>query len=263
MEDALQHYWREFLRQHARQSNAGAIRTGKGVEAAWVHSALIVNNGTYLTNPVTTEAELRACCQEAAADAAPHGLPWLFFVYEPMVDAALLPSLDALFEAEGYHRAAGLQEMTADASALAAPVRPMPNLRMERVSDEATVRAALDLNCMAYGMPLEITDSVVPTGAYFADPAREYGYVAYSGNVPVSTASVELLDDVLYVMCVATHPEHRQKGYAEAVMRHALADSARLTGLRKTALDASAMGHALYLQMGYSDGPVWRYYIKM
>lgn len=257
----MQNFWKGFLKSHAAQSTHGQVRTGDLVEAAWSHNALIVTNATYLRHPVAEETALRAACAEAVADAAPHGLPWLFFLYEPMLSPELLEKADSIFEEEGYHRASGLRVMTGDCSQLQAPLRPLPALEMRLVDSPEMVCALMDLNCMAYGMPLEITESVVATGAFFRDRSREFGVVGYVDGVPVSTTSVEVLNnDTLYVACVATHPDHHRKGYAETVMRCALEEGRARTGLTRTAVDASDMGRPLYAQMGYKEGPYWRYY---
>lgn len=252
--------WREFLRFYAKQSNRGAMRTGDGVEAAWVNSLLAVNNGTYLTRPVADAADLRARCREAAADAGPFGLPWIFFVYEPLLPLEVLHQVDELLSAEGFHREGALLEMSA--GTLLAPARPLPVVELRRTTDAAEARVALDINVHAYEMPPMLTDSVIEANAYFTNPSQEFGYVAYADGVPVSTASVLVINDWMYVDLVATEPEHRQKGYAEAVMRHALAQASKATGVTKTALDASAMGRPLYEQMGYQQASAWRFYMQ-
>jgi predicted acetyltransferase len=61
------------------------------------------------------------------------------------------------------------------------------------------------------------------------------------------------LDGRLYVALVATAHEFRRLGCAEAVMRRSLDIAARATGLVRTVLHASPMGHPLYAQMGYHD----------
>jgi predicted GNAT family acetyltransferase len=52
-------------------------------------------------------------------------------------------------------------------------------------------------------------------------------------------------------MMVATAADHRNKGYAEAVMRHSLARASAATGIRRTVLHASPAGAPLYASMGY------------
>ncbi|MBM3764667.1 MAG: GNAT family N-acetyltransferase [Acidobacteria bacterium] len=114
----------------------------------------------------------------------------------------------------------------------------------------------------AYGMPEIVTESVMETDAYFSRPDNEFGYVAYDGDVAVSTATVIAIDGWLYVALVATDPAHRQKGYAEAVMRHALSVASIELGITRTALDASAMGAPVYERMGYRfTGERWSMFV--
>jgi GNAT superfamily N-acetyltransferase len=79
------------------------------------------------------------------------------------------------------------------------------------------------------------------------------GVVGLVDGMPVSTASVALIDEIAYVALVATHPDHQRKGYAEAVMRGALDESARVWGPRRTVLHATAAGQPVYRRMGYTD----------
>jgi ribosomal protein S18 acetylase RimI-like enzyme len=44
-----------------------------------------------------------------------------------------------------------------------------------------------------------------------------YGFVAYEGDKPVSTATAVINDGYLYLFLVATSPDSRRKGYGEAV----------------------------------------------
>jgi ribosomal protein S18 acetylase RimI-like enzyme len=53
------------------------------------------------------------------------------------------------------------------------------------------------------------------------------------------------------VAMVATLPEYRNRGCAEAVMRYSLAQAREATGLERTVLHASAAGLPLYEEMGY------------
>lgn len=157
-----------------------------------------------------------------------------------------------------------VQVMTADVRELKPPARPLPGVSFRRVQSEADARIVLDLNVRAYGMPSEITDSVLATKSYFRDLSREFGYIALDNDgTPVSTTTVIEIDGWLYVALVATHPDHRQKSYAEAVMRHALeSTAAALPHITRTSLDATAMGAPVYTRMGYqATGEVWSAYI--
>ena len=60
-----------------------------------------------------------------------------------------------------------------------------------------------------------------------------------------------LVDGRLYVMMVASDAAHRNRGYAEAVMRRSLERAQAATGIRRTVLHASPAGRPLYASMGY------------
>ncbi len=254
--------WSTFLKHSAVKSSAGSIRTLDGVEAAWVHSALIINNGSYLTSPVSGESELRSRFSAAEADALPHELPWAFYLYEPYVASLAANQVTAVAAEFRLARMLSMQVMTGDVGELKPPVRPLPELDFRRITNRQDAEIAVDINLRSYNMPLFMGESVLGTNAYFSDPQREFGFVALSGGIPVSTATVIELDGWLYVALVATDPDHRQKGYAEAVMRHALASAQSALRVSRTSLDASVMGAPLYLQMGYvATGETWSMYV--
>ena len=252
-------FWTDFLLYCARQATSGSIRELDGLQAAWVNSMLLINNGTWLTAPVLGQADLRTRLDAAIRDAEPHKLPWVLYLLESNLAGM---GVEAIAAELGLHRMGGLRVMTGDVAQFRPPVRPLPIADFRRVAPRSQdAWRALDLNTRAYGMPLEITQSVVDSGAYFSDVSRDFGFIALDGDKPVSTATVIELGGWLYVAAVATDPEFRQRGFAEAVMRHALQAASRELGISRTALDASLMGTPLYEQMGYQrTGESWGMY---
>lgn len=248
-------FWSRFLRYCAERSNRGAVRSLAGVEAAWVNSALVINNGTYLAAKASSDEELRARLIVACTDAAAQGLPWALFLYAGFVEGCDAETVAGEF---GLSHFVEMRVMTGDTNSLSSPARPSPAVAFRRVDNREEAWKALDINTRSYGLPAFMTDSVMETDAYFGDPSVEFGFVAYAGEVPVSTATVIEIDGWLYVALVATDPAHRQKGYAEAVMRHALSIASAERGITRTALDASAMGAPIYERMGYQfTGERW------
>ena len=244
--------WADFLRYAARQSKVGSVRALPGLEAAWVNSTLPFCNGTFFTAAPADAADLVQQLEAAKADAAPHSLPWALFTYDPYLTGVTTPA------DSGFARMMGVRVMTADIALLPAPRHPLPALEFRRVKDDGSAKHALEINMQAYGMPSEITESVLATGAFFGNPLTDFGYVAYRNGAPVSTASAILIDGWVYVALVATMPGHQKKGYAEAVMRHALQQAAEATSVTRTSLDATDAGAPLYAQMGYTEtGETW------
>jgi ribosomal protein S18 acetylase RimI-like enzyme len=254
-------YWAQFLRHVAGAAKEGSIRALEGVEAAWMNAAFFINNGAYLTSPVTDPADFAARLTTARADADQTGLPWAFYAYEPYLGA--LGGGDAEVAAQaGFQAMMGIRVMTGAVDALRDPVRPAPSdLEFERVLSEAQQAELFGMNLLAYGMPLDLTPAVMEAQGYFQNPAREFGYLARVNGVPVSTATVIELEGLLYVALVATAADQRRKGYAEAVMRHALEQAMAATGVTRSALDATDAGAPIYERMGYEfTGSRWTVY---
>ena len=79
-----------------------------------------------------------------------------------------------------------------------------------------------------------------------------YGFVAYEGDKPVSTATGIVNEGCIFLFLVATLPEVRRRGYGEAVVRHALQTAHGATGIRRTVLHATEAGYPVYVRLGYS-----------
>jgi ribosomal protein S18 acetylase RimI-like enzyme len=77
------------------------------------------------------------------------------------------------------------------------------------------------------------------------------GWVGYAGKSAVSTAAVVMGGDAVGIYAVATHPRYQRKGYGEALVRHAVGQASKQTGIRRTVLQSSLAGHSLYSRLGY------------
>ena len=85
-------------------------------------------------------------------------------------------------------------------------------------------------------------------------PMREFiCWVGYSAGLPVATAATVVSHGVIGVYNVATVPDERGKGYAEAITRHAIAEAARQSGLTRVILQATAQGERLYKRLGFRE----------
>ena len=132
------------------------------------------------------------------------------------------------------------------------PAKPLPHgLEMRRANDSATRNDLVDLNTIAYGIPHEVGRQGPAQECFWDDSF--HGYVAYLDNKPVACTMTAPLDGRLYVSWVATHPEHRRKGYADAVMRKSLASAHEATGITRTVLHATLEGQPVYERMGYRN----------
>jgi len=144
--------------------------------------------------------------------------------------------------------------MTAmEAEDLAPPRRPRPaELDIRRVVDDAGARDIALLNADAYGMPHEMFGAMCNMALW---APNSLGFVGYVGGKPVSAAGVFPVGGTVYVAMVATAPDAQGKGYAEAVMRHAVLEGQKAMGVTRTTLHATDAGRAVYTAMGYESGP--------
>jgi GNAT superfamily N-acetyltransferase len=197
-------------------------------------------NGVYPTGPVDDPDQLIA---DATAFMAARGVPWLLWVREGVDDALL----DA-------GRRAGLTD-AGGPLAMALPaipeIPPLPDgLEITVVSDLAGLEVARDLGARGFGMPREFID-VLAAESMLDDPT----VVMVTGSVdevPVSTALVAVTGTTAGIYNVATPPEHRRRGYGEALTWAAVAEGRRI-GCDHSALQASPMGAPIYRRMGFVD----------
>ena len=124
-----------------------------------------------------------------------------------------------------------------------------PSIRFKRILDDATIQDSAQIKCVSYDVPVDTSRSLLKEHALWHKHA--YGFVAYEGDEPVSTATAIINENCLFLFLVATMPEARRKGYGEAVVRHALQTAHEATGIRRTVLHATEAGYPLYSRLGY------------
>jgi GNAT superfamily N-acetyltransferase len=122
-------------------------------------------------------------------------------------------------------------------------------LRFQRILHDSTIQDLTQLNCVSYDVPVETNLSLVKEHMLWHEHA--YGFVAYEGDKPVSTATAIINEGCLFLFLVATTPDARRQGYGEAVVRHALQTAYEATGIQRTVLHATEAGYPLYLRLGY------------
>jgi len=220
--------------------HAGEV--GGSPECPFVATGLPVAffNGVYATGPVDDPDQLIA---DANAFMAERGVPWLLWVREGVDDALL----DA-------GRRAGLTD-AGGPPAMALPaiseIPPLPDgLEITIVRDVAELEVARDLGARGFEMPREFID-VLAAESMLDDPTVVMVTGSLDG-VPVSTALVGVTGSTAGIYNVATPPEHRRRGYGEALTWAAVAQGRRL-GCDHSVLQASPMGAPIYRHMGYVE----------
>jgi GNAT superfamily N-acetyltransferase len=221
------------------------IEHAQSVATMFTHLPLPFLNLSMPDRPLLDDHSLRAVLTviKARAKSCAHGS--LAALCEPWVS----PEWERIAAEEGFALALNMTGMATNQ--LLPPRRPLPEVEFRRVSDETTARDLAMINGQAYGMSLDLFECMCNLHLWQPDT---FGYVGYTAGQAVTCAAVLPVAGTIYVAFVATLPEAHGKGYAEAVMRHAIEQGRRALGFTRMTLHASDMGRPVYRAMGFSPG---------
>jgi GNAT superfamily N-acetyltransferase len=232
--------WRLFCApapSAALASSDGIEYTFSGVPIAFMNAAIVTRR------PVSGEA-LAAFGRGACEWAAPIAVPWVFIVTAEALDSGV--DADAALEPCGLLRTMALTGM------IVQDVGPGPSapegLEVLTPSTDADCEAIFDINSFAYGMPFDAGNPVWGRRAFWKPHYAALGRV---DGQPVCCATALMVDGHRYVALVATSPDSQRRGYADAVMRHALESARRAHADSPTFLHATDAGRPVYERMGY------------
>jgi ribosomal protein S18 acetylase RimI-like enzyme len=239
---------RESFRVIAESRGPGEVRELPGLSIAAAGVTFQMFNASFLSEPLKGEAELTRRVLLASMHFNARGLEWACWVCEGWMDARARKKARHIFEKHGLRHSVDLPGLVAER--LEPPVRTLPRLDVRRVRRGPVASDFCAIGSACFHVPIawfcEVFDSETVWDKFMA-------YVGYVDGEPVSTAAIVLGADALGVYNVATLPEHQFRGYGEAVMRHALDDARRLTGVEQTILQSTPAGLKLYRRMGYRE----------
>ena len=218
-----------------------------GLAITWPDTQFPFYNALFLTGQLTDAQVLLDRVQEAAAYMRTRANGGWFVVCLDNVRGAAKESLPTILGQAKFVQAIPMTGMAGNI--LPMEVSGHPALRFKRIFDHSTIQEFAQINCVSYDVPQETSLSLIKEHTLWYEHA--YGFVAYEGDKPVSTATAIINEGRLFLFLVATMPEARRKGYGEAVVRHALQTAHEATGIRRTVLHATEAGYPLYLRLGY------------
>lgn len=242
--------WKQF----SGDFEGSHIEDKKFLTVSWADTPFPFWNVIFLSKAVHSTEQLRAAADEAAAIAATKKQSGLICVCSNLLDKKTYERADSILSNAGYPDSTPITGMTAEPFpiALACPT----TLRIERLKD---FQIPTELNCGAYGVPLAAAQPST-LSEQFAQEA--FIYVGYETDRPVCTAVVLVQEDVLYLALVATDENARNRGYGEAIVRHALQKAHERTDLTKAALHASMLGEPIYTRIGFRSVADFRWYLR-
>jgi GNAT superfamily N-acetyltransferase len=245
--ELLNRHWYDAIGMFSDHYTRGEMFTLAGVRVATSGVTMPLLNMAVLEKPVADEQELQERIRFVASYFGERNLMGMFALCDDFIPVELRGRTAEYFQPYRLDPYVPMTGMIAEE--LAAPVHALPALEIRSTQDREVRSALGEINCIAYDAPVTWGHEVISPDTLWNE--ENEGYVGYQDGKPVAAALATLLPNTIYLSWVATMPEHQRKGYAEAVVRHALADGKRKFGIQRTSLHATPAGRPLYEQLGY------------
>ncbi len=242
--EAIEENLHATLAAFAGAKPEGETRQLAGVRVASSAVPYSMFNSAVLTAAVSSPRELERRIETAGEFFVARGLGWSFWVCQGWIEGSVRGIVADLFYRRGLHEVAEMPGM--EAGGLAQPVRVPPALDWRRVSDARTRSDFSYIMTVSFGLPPLVAREIYESEGTWS--GRLTGWLGYCGNVAVTSAATVATGAAVGVYAVGTPPSHRRKGFAEAVVRHALAQAG---GGKPSVLESSEAGLLLYRRLGY------------
>ena len=257
----------EIINENLRQALAAFVRVRPGGQMAHAEGLSLVYAGVpySLFNTALITAALPSHhggfydqIDRAEDFFQKHNAPWSMWFCEDMLSPEERRKARIALATRRLHLTMEAPGMITPA--LIEPSSRLPRLDFVRVGDALTRDHFSHVMSAAFQVPVEMSRDVYCGEMLWA--STMIGWIGYLRGEPITTTAVIATGEAIGMYAVATQPHFQRKGYAEAVMRHAIAEASASTGTGRTVLQSSTAGYPLYVRMGYR--PVTRFlvYVK-
>lgn len=230
-----------------KDRETGEVRDDHNLMILWADSPFPFWNA--LTNvELSVDAEhLENTLRKSADYMHCHHQPGFLWFFDDLVEPSTRLHLPMIAERVGLNLAFSGFGMAGDILPL--ETEPShPELEFVRVTTHEQVIACAEINCRAYGFPLEVIQPGFANSKFWTEYAC--AYLGLKDGVPVTTGAAVAADGCLFVLLIATLPEHERKGYGNAITRKVLFEGGKGTGLCRATLHATAAGAPVYERIG-------------
>jgi ribosomal protein S18 acetylase RimI-like enzyme len=248
------------LRQSFRVLAAGRPRASvlelPGVSIASLGVTFHMFNAAFPNAHVETRAELDERLRAAKDHFDSQALRWALWICEDFLATGVRRKLSGTCDTLGLRLSSELPGMAAER--IRQPSRKLPAMKVLRVDSVQTLHDFRALGSICFHVPIAWFSEVFDAGITPHHPF--VCWVGYREGEPVATAATVTANGVIGLYNIATAPDYRQRGYGEAITRHAIDAALREMGSRDDntciVLQSTSLGLRLYEQMGFQ--PVTR-----
>jgi ribosomal protein S18 acetylase RimI-like enzyme len=239
---------RRAMRAFSLASEGGEARDMPGVTLVSSGVDYSVFNSAMLSSPAPEgDGGLDRRAAIAAVHFSMRRVGWSFWLCEDLLDPSTRRRAGDILAGRNLRRLTEAPGMLAEA--LEPPLRPLPWLDYRRVADDRTRGEFCHVTAIAFNLPFAIAQAIYGSERFWRGDYR--GWLGYRDSQPLAAAATLAAGGAIGLYSVATLPEHRRQGCAEAIARHALAQASAESGESPYVLQSTPAGHALYEQMGY------------
>jgi ribosomal protein S18 acetylase RimI-like enzyme len=243
---------RAAMQFFGKASGAGCIQPVDGGLAIYSGLDYGVFNISLLTRPVA-DGELEKRLAELGRFFRQRTLRWSVWLCEDMLDAAVRRHERQIFANYGMRPISQPPGMLAPS--LRPPAHPLPEIEVRPVVDRETRAAFAEITCVAFEIPYAIAHAVYSRErAWVSNGPNGYeGFVGYVDGRAASIVAAVQAAGAIGIYSLATMPEFRKRGYAEAMLREAVRRISERTGITQVILQSTDAGYELYKRMGFRD----------
>ena len=243
------------MRFFGEATGAGQVRVSEGVEMIYSGLDYGVFNIALLSRPVVSERDLASILGTAGRFYHERKSRWSFWACEDLLDPTARRHSREIFTETGMRPISHAPGMLVPA--LSAPVRPLPELECFAVDTPALRAAFTGLTVTCFDIPMAVARAVYEPESAWRGAYR--GFVGMANGSPVSIVALVRAGGVLGVYSLGTAPQHRHKGYGEAMLRAAVSQEQAALPARENVteepleLESTEAGYRLYRRLGFRD----------
>jgi GNAT superfamily N-acetyltransferase len=257
--DVVNDNLRHALAAFSRIGDAGAVTPAGHLSLVYAGVPYALFNTALLTSALPSQSSgFHEGLQQAATYFGSFQSPWSLWFCEQFLADADRRRAKLLLAARGLRSLMEAPAMIAPD--LAPPKRAIPRLDIRPVGDQQSRLDFSTIMATAFHVPLEMSEEVYAGERLWNGPL--IGWVAYYRDRAVSTACTITSPGAIGLYAVATRPPEQGRGYAESLMRHAVAHARRKAGDLPLILQSSSAGYGLYVQMGFRNVGQYVVYIS-
>lgn len=238
---------RQAMRLFSQASPSGEFRHYPGItliSSGFDYSAF---NPVLLTSAVESGKDFERRMAIAETHFGQRGLRWSLWVRDDLFTWRARGDSRAYLRHRGYKPLADPPGMVA--RSLRPPEHPLPELEIVSAGSTPLRLAFARILSLCFDVAMPVAEEIYGSGGFWSREAT--GWLGYVGDEAVAAALVVETEQSLGLYSVATLPEHRRRGYAERLVRHALEEARRRTQLDLMVLQSTREGLTLYQRLGF------------